>query len=213
MAQQVNICHKSTAQWRPFADTGGDGRCRERLIAESIDHDGNAAGKLAYSTRQYRDAPTQAALPSSSEGSGWRGGNSRPEGQTVTESRDRPLHRRLRSRKVAKIHLSRLAHWILQHAGAGIARSAIAEGLYGIEPLYCGYYVDPCLSARARQDRQIKCRRIQPRITKTLRCLESHGLVELIRERRYVKSVQLTRKGRRLANELKDRSKVAGHDH
>jgi len=88
--------------------------------------------------------------------------------------------------------------------------AAIAEGFYGIEPLYCGHYVDPCLSARARHDRQVKCRCVQSTITKTLRHLENHGLVEPVLQQGYVKAVRLTPKGRRLASELKDSLEVAG---
>lgn len=131
--------------------------------------------------------------------------------QKVTQCGNRPLRGKLRARKVAKRRpLSPLAQWIIRHAEAGIARSAIAEGFYGIEPLYCGHYVDPCLSAKARHDRQSKCRHAQPVITKMLKHLEGLGLVPLIRDRRYIKAIQLTPKGQRLANELRNTSEVAG---
>jgi len=105
-----------------------------------------------------------------------------------------------RSPKVAKTRrLSPLARWILQHAGTDIDRGEIAEGFYGLERFYCGAYVDPCLTRKEARERYIKDRRAQPAITKTLKRLESLGLVELVRRPRYVKKIRLTARGEILA--------------
>lgn len=93
----------------------------------------------------------------------------------VMESRDRPLQGKRGARKVAQIRLSPLARWILQHAGAGLARSEIAQEFYGLEPFYSGGYADPCLGPREKRERQAKCRRAQPSITKALKRLNPSG--------------------------------------
>lgn len=153
----------------------------------------------------------EAVLAPSSRRSAQPGASSRPGGQMVMESRDRPLQGKRGARKVAQIRLSPLARWILQHAGAGLARSEIAQEFYGLEPFYSGGYADPCLGPQEKRERQAKCRRAQPAITKALKRLESVGLVELVCRNRYVKAVRLTQRGRLLAEELNNATEPAGH--
>jgi len=107
----------------------------------------------------------------------------------VKEAGDRPLQSKLRGRKVAQIRLSPLARWILQHTGAGLARSKIAQEFYGLEPFYSGGYADPCLGPREKRERQAKC----------------------LCRNRYVKAVRLTQRGRLLAEELNNATESAGH--
>lgn len=155
---------------------------------------------------------TQVAPWLASGQSGRHGDATQRSGPLVMECRDRRFQGHLRGRKVARIRVNPLVRWILQHTGAGVARSEITEGFYGLEPFYRGGYADPCLSPREKRERQTKCRRAQPTITKTLKRLEALGLVELVCRNRYVKAVRLTQKGAELARELNHPCGVAGHD-
>lgn len=108
------------------------------------------------------------------------------------------------SQKVEKTRLSRLARWILQNTSDGIERTRIAEDFFEIERFYCGWYVDPCLTPKEKQERDGKNKKAQSLITKTLDRLEQLGLVQLIcrQNGRYVKEVRLTEKAKIMAQKL-----------
>jgi len=108
--------------------------------------------------------------------------------------------------------LSKLVKWILANAGDGIRRGEIVEGYFGIERLYCGFYVDPCYSIRAKRHRQRRCRRVHPQLSMTLKRMEKRGLVQLIRHGQYVKSVCLTTRGKVLAKHLKSNEDSKNND-
>ena len=98
--------------------------------------------------------------------------------------------------------LSELSRWILANVGDGIRRDEIVEAYFGIERLYCSFYIDPCYSIRERRHRQRRCQDVQPRLSMALKRIEQRGLVQLIRHRRYVKKVLLTNEGKRVAKQL-----------
>ena len=101
-----------------------------------------------------------------------------------------------RSQKVNLTHFSKLARWILLNTGDGIERGQITEDFFGIERLYCGWYVDPCYTSKEIRERANKSGKAQSLITKTLSRLEQLGLVRLVRRKQYVKAVELTQSGK-----------------
>ena len=114
-----------------------------------------------------------------------------------------PTESKYEGQKVNNKRLSELAKWILVNADNGIKRGEIVERYFGIERLYCGFYVDACYSIRGKRRRQRRCRRIQPQLSMALKRMEQRGLVQLIRHRQYVKKICLTAKGEILAQQLK----------
>ena len=210
MSQKAKIYRTCIAPYQRCADTHSNGPRGGRFIAQPAGDHENTAGE-PYVPPQHRDVPAEAILAPAPRRSAQPGASSRPGGQMVKEAGDRPLQSKLRGRKVAQIRLSPLARWILQHTGAGLARSKIAQEFYGLEPFYSGGYADPCLGPREKRERQAKCRSAQPAITKALQRLESVGLVELVCRNRYVKAVRLTQRGRLLAEELNNATESAGH--
>lgn len=116
------------------------------------------------------------------------------------------------SQKVNNRRLSELAKWILVNTSDGIKRDEIVEGYFGIERLYCGFYVDPCYSIREKRRRQRRCRRVQPQLSMTLKRMENRGFVQLIRQQQYVKKVCLTTKGEILAQQLKSNEDSNNND-
>lgn len=108
--------------------------------------------------------------------------------------------------------LSDLAKWILVNTGDGIKRGEIVERYFGIERLYCGFYVDACYSIREKRRRQRRCRHVQPQLSMTLKRMEQRGLVQLIRHQQYVKKVCLTTKGDILAQQLKSNEDSNNND-
>ena len=114
-----------------------------------------------------------------------------------------PLEREFNASKVNNIsHLSQLGRWILANAGDGIDRADIVARYFGIQRLYCNFYVDPCFSQKERRRHSHRYRYSQPRVTMTLKRLERRGLVHLIRHGKYVKEVNLTEKGTLIADKL-----------
>ena len=113
------------------------------------------------------------------------------------------LEAKYEGQKVANVQLTALACWILQHTAEGIERGRIAEGFFGLERRYCGWFTDPCFGPNKKRTYEQAYRHAQPRITKTLKRLEKLGLIHLIRERAYVKHVTLTEEGREIARQLK----------
>ena len=104
--------------------------------------------------------------------------------------------------KVNTGRLSKLACWILQNTGDGIDRADIVARHFGVDRLYCGFYVDPCFgpTERRRHDRQY--RHAQPRVTMTVKRLAKRGLVRLVRHGKHVKRICLTDRGRAMSNAL-----------
>ena len=97
---------------------------------------------------------------------------------------------------------SELAKWILLNIGDGIDRADIVARYFGIERLYCGFYVDPCFRPKERRRHNHLYRHSQPRVTMTLKRLERRGLIHLIRHGKYVKRIRLKEKGKAVAKEL-----------
>ena len=93
--------------------------------------------------------------------------------------------------------------FVLMNAGDGVDRAEIVAQYYGLDRRYCGYYTDPCYSRRKQHQFDVRSRRAQAAVTKSLDRLEERGLVELIRCRQYVKKVRLTQSGELVANTLK----------
>lgn len=113
-----------------------------------------------------------------------------------------PIESKYETQKVNPSRLSKLARWILLNASDGIERGQITGGFFEIERLYCGWYVDPCYGPKERLDRTCKNSKAQSLTTKTLCRLEQLGLVRLVRRKRYVKAVELTQRGKAVAQEL-----------
>jgi hypothetical protein len=109
-----------------------------------------------------------------------------------------------KAQKVANVQLTTLASWVIQHTDGAIDRGEIAAGFFGLERRYCGYFTDPCFSSKKRQEYEKEYRRAQPRITRTLKRLETLGLVHLTRQNSYVKQMRLTNKGKEAAAQLKN---------
>jgi hypothetical protein len=104
--------------------------------------------------------------------------------------------------KVANMRFTPLASWILGHTDNGIDRGQIAEGYFGLERRYRGYFTDPCFRPTEKRRYEAEYKKAQPRITKTLKRVETLGLVHLVRQHSYVKRVTLTQRGREVAHEL-----------
>jgi len=104
------------------------------------------------------------------------------------------------ARKLSR--LSKLQRWILHHAGEGMERSRIAEGYFGLQRRYVGWYTDPYMSRNVKKKYEARYRRRQPAITKSLLRLEDRGLVKLVRHGRCVKAVELTDVGRNLLAQI-----------
>lgn len=131
--------------------------------------------------------------------------------QNIESRSDRASELKLATTKIntkGLNRLSNLAKWILVNAGDGIKRGEIVERYFGIERLYCGFYVDACYSIREKRRRQRRCRHVQPQLSMTLKRMEQRGLVQLIRPRRYVKKIYLTSAGKTLAEQLMDNGGV-----
>ena len=118
--------------------------------------------------------------------------------QNIGLAIDRQSHAEYGAQIVESHRSSQLARWILLNIGKGITRSRITKGFFEIEPFYCGWHVDACLTPEEKKKRDKKCRKAQPLITKTLDRLEQRGFVTLIRRRRNVKEIRLTKKGQKL---------------
>jgi hypothetical protein len=97
--------------------------------------------------------------------------------------------------------LSELARWILRHTGDGIERGEIVARFYGLERLYCNFYVDPCYRTKERREHERRHRYAQPRVTMTLKRLDQRGLVQLCWHGKYVKEVRITSKGKAVARQ------------
>jgi hypothetical protein len=115
-----------------------------------------------------------------------------------------PSESKYEAHKVANLRLTTLARWILQNTNDGIDRGEIAAGFLGLERRYCGYFTDPCFSPNKKQEYERGYRRAQPSITKTLKRLETLGLVHLTRRHSHVKQINLTQKGKQIAAQLRD---------
>ncbi len=123
----------------------------------------------------------------------------------LEQEQDRPSEAKLAKTKVnlnGLNRLSELARWILQNTGDGIERGDIIAKYFGIERLYCGFYLDPCFRPKERRRHNRRYRYSQPRVTMTLKRLHQRGLVQLIRHGRYVKEVHLTTEGILMAQKL-----------
>lgn len=106
------------------------------------------------------------------------------------------------NRKVNRTHLSSLMKFILANAGDGIERSELVASFFRLQRRYVGWYTDPCLAPRRKREHERRYRRAQPSITRTLKRLESRGLVQLLRHGKVVKEVRLTPEGKAIANAL-----------
>lgn len=106
------------------------------------------------------------------------------------------------SPKVNRNRLSMLMRWILEHTGNGIDRGQIVEGFYGLERRYCKWYTDPCFTPKEKWEYERRYRLVQPVVSRTLRRLETRGLVQSTRHGRYAKRIQLTAEGKIIAKEL-----------
>jgi len=124
---------------------------------------------------------------------------------TLGQGQDMPLETKLKKTKVnpnSLNRLSELAKWILCNTGDGIDRADIVARYFGIERLYCGFYLDPCFRPKERRRHNRQYRYGQPQVTMTLKRLEKRGFVCLTRHRKYVKKVCLTEKGKAVAEQL-----------
>ncbi len=99
------------------------------------------------------------------------------------------------SQKVSR--LSKLAKYILAEAEGGIDRADLVSGYYNLERRYCGHYTDPCYGRREQKSFDRNFKSAQSSMTKALKRLEQAGMVKLIRLKgKYIKKVQLTKKGK-----------------
>ncbi len=114
----------------------------------------------------------------------------------------KPSRRKCASRKLSQLRLSGLQERILAHADSGLERGEIAQGEYELERRYRGFYTDPYMSRAGKKSHEVRYRRCQPAITKSLRRLETRGLIKLIRKGPYVKALELTDSGRKLVQEI-----------
>ena len=122
--------------------------------------------------------------------------------QSIPARCDRSSEANLGKTKVNN-RFSELGRWILRNTGDGIERGDIVARFYGLEKLYCHFYVDPCFRPKERREYDCKYRYAQPRVTMTLKRLEKRGLVHLIRPGgKYVKRIRLTEEGKAVAEEL-----------
>lgn len=109
----------------------------------------------------------------------------------------------LRVPKVNTNRLSKLVCWILQNTGDdGIDRADVVAQYFGVDRLYCGFYVDPCFGPTERRWHDRRYRHGQPRVTMALKRLENRGLIRLVRRGKYVKRIRLTEIGETISNAL-----------
>ncbi|TKJ38331.1 MAG: hypothetical protein CEE38_06120 [Planctomycetes bacterium B3_Pla] len=148
-------------------------------------------------------AKTGVTTPSA-EGVRWQQvvGTGESTVQTIVRGPDMASKDNLRVPKVNTDRLSKLACWILQNTGDGIERGEIVARFYGLERLYCHFYVDPCFGPKQRREHERKFRYAQPRVTMALKRLENRGLIRLIRHGKYVKRIRLTEEGETISNTL-----------
>jgi len=119
----------------------------------------------------------------------------------LRQEQDRSSESKLAKTKVNN-RLSKLARWILCNTGDGIKRGEIVARFYGLQRLYCNFYVDPCFRPKEHRDHNCRSRYAQPRVTMTLKRLERRNLVQLIRHGKYAKEIRLTEMGKTVAEEL-----------
>lgn len=124
------------------------------------------------------------------------------DGQRGDMPRDMPSGVECERRNVNRRQLSRLMRFILVHADNGIDRAEIVARFYQIPKRYCGYYTDPCWSAKRKREYERQYRRAQPTVTRTLKRIERRRLIELVRRGKYVKQIRLTAAGKLLVKTL-----------
>ncbi|MCX5638835.1 MAG: hypothetical protein NTX52_14250 [Planctomycetota bacterium] len=122
--------------------------------------------------------------------------------QKFSKETDMPSEQKYKSQKVSRNCLSMLMRWILEHTGNGIDRGQIVEGFYGLDRRYCKWYTDPCFTPKEKCEYERRYRLVQPVVSRTLRRLETRGLVQSTRHKRYIKRIQLTAEGKIIAKEL-----------